>query len=1678
MADINTTAKFTADISSLKAAMQQAQRQVKLVTSEFRAATAGMDDWTKSEEGLAAKLKQLNGILDAQKKKLAVLNAELKNAEQTDGKGSAAADRLRTSINNLQASITKTEKDIAQYNKQLEELPETMEDAGDAADKASEGFTVLKGALAGLVADGVKVAISALKDMAKEAFNVGKDFESAMSKVGAVSGASAEEMQQLTDKAKEMGENTKFSATESAEAFNYMAMAGWKTSEMLDGIEGVMNLAAASGADLATTSDIVTDALTAMGYGAKDAGRLADVMASASSNANTNVEMMGSTFQYVAPLIGALGMSMEDTAVAIGLMANAGVKGDKAGTALRSTLNRLSAPPKECAEEMEKLGLSLTDSDGKMKSLQQVIIELRGAFRGLSETEKTAAAKHIAGAEAMSGLLAIVNASDQDFQKLTYAINNSSGAAEEMAKTMNDNVGGQLTLLRSKIEGIMIKLFERASDSMKQGIETVGETLDKVDWDKAGDELGKFATSAANLFKYLITNSSTIINVLKVIGTAFATIFVAQKISATVSAVSTLITVIKSTSSASALLTSAMGALGISMSAIPIMAVITAFAALVGYIGKVNKEMDEQAQKNYGLSASQKQLINTIDEQTTSLKAAAEARKSEGDEIDGNATKLNNLVDSYNSLIDENGKVKSGSEELAQTLLGSLAEGLGTTIDKIKENIDQNGKLSTSIDDLIQKKIQESKLAAYEDDYNQALKDEYDAWKNLTSAGKEQIDAEKKLAEAREKLTKAQAAYNDQLNLDPRNFGNMKQAEKDVKAAEESLQTINQKLEESRQNWATTQSTIENYNQATAAAMKGNSQEVGEALNKLQNGLVNYGTATKQQLEDQVVNAKTNLDTIRQYYAEGFGTEEMVQSAQQSLDLAKQELDKFATDAGTAGTDASNNLKGSISDGLAGLAGTVEDIGSSSYGALKASMGDWKAVGDEKTGDFLGVLDGKTGEASQKGEALAKSAADGAKNGSKEFKTASEDNVKNGYMGAMESLNGEVKNQGAKLPEWAGTGAQSNEAPLINAGNWTTVKFGDAIAQKQSYAEGKAKEVATATATALDSNKGEAEKSGQNFAQGFINGIGSLVSAAVQKAKELADAALGSLKSTQKEGSPSKITYESGEFFGEGYEKGIESTKKAVVKAAGGIAKLALSELKKTQKEGSPSQLTYQSGRMFTQGYINGIGSLEKQLVQTTKNLVNKALAELLKLKDFNFSDVAENASTAFSSGVQKQISYMLDRISYQNQQQLKDFDNTMQQLQDASAAEVEKAQADSQKKQDKLQKKIEKKQEKTQTKSVKKQIKNLQKKVKAEQKALTESTEQISKSYEQQIAEQQKMKEAYQQVSASMISQFQEAVQEYQTAAQKLIDDTMNNISSDYQSQYDALISKQDNLIQKLKDAGDLFNVSNAGVMTINDIKAQTQAIRDYASRLEQIKKKVSSDLFDEIAKYDIKEGNAFMDRLLAMSDAELKAYSDAFDEKMSVAESLSKNLYKSDFDTIANNYEKAMKAAFAGLPKQLEQLGYQTMQGFLSGLTTNTSYMEESVKTFISGMVDTFKQQLGIHSPSKVGISLGENFGGAFADGLLEMVKTVQAAAKDITSAVTDSLDFQDSISAAKASVSAATGTSGMNRNAGSFVGDRNQIINFNQINNSPKALDRLTIYRQTNNILFQAKVGLSNV
>lgn len=328
--------------------------------------------------------------------------------------------------------------------------------------------------------DILKGSMTAIAGLGGAAIKIGSDFESGMSKVAAISGASGQELEKLTEKAKEMGSTTKFSATESAAAFEYMAMAGWKTEDMLNGIEGIMSLAAASGEDLATTSDIVTDALTAFGMKASDAGHFSDVLAQASSNANTNVGMMGETFKYVAPVAGALGYTAEDTALAIGLMANAGIKGSSAGTALRSMMSRLTKPTKEVQSAMNRLGISLTDDNGKMKSLNEVMTDLRNGFNGLSEAEAAELASSLAGQEAMSGLLAIVNASDDDFKKLERSIYNCDGAATRMAETMSDNLQGQITILKSGVEGLAISLYENMQAPCMEIVKTAQEMIQEL----------------------------------------------------------------------------------------------------------------------------------------------------------------------------------------------------------------------------------------------------------------------------------------------------------------------------------------------------------------------------------------------------------------------------------------------------------------------------------------------------------------------------------------------------------------------------------------------------------------------------------------------------------------------------------------------------------------------------------------------------------------------------------------------------------------------------------------------------------------------------------------------------------------------------------------------------------------------------------------------------------------------------------------------------------------------------------------------------------------------------------------------------------------------------------------------------------------------------------------------
>lgn len=416
----------------------------------------------------------------------------------------------------------------------------------------SSGFQDGIDNISGIASKGIKAtaaiiggAATAVSGFAATAIKAGSDFEAGMSKVQAISGASGDEIAKLADKAKEMGAKTKFSATESAEAMQYMAMAGWKTGDMLDGIEGIMNLAAASGEDLASTSDIVTDALTAFGKAAGQSGKFADALAAAASNSNTNVAMLGESFKYVAPVAGALGYSYQDVSVALGLMANSGIKASMAGTSLRQLFTNLAKPTDSMAAAMDYLGISLQDDEGNMKSLMDVMQDLRKSFgkcqmpmdefqsklaeldtqyangeltekkynKALQDlTEKAYGAEGalkakyaatLAGTQGMSGLLAIVNSSDDDFDKLTEAIYNSDGAAEKMADTMNDNLQGAITLAKSALESVQIALYEKVQEPMKDTVKTVTSMLEDMNNSLAENGFNglviSFASSLAQL---------------------------------------------------------------------------------------------------------------------------------------------------------------------------------------------------------------------------------------------------------------------------------------------------------------------------------------------------------------------------------------------------------------------------------------------------------------------------------------------------------------------------------------------------------------------------------------------------------------------------------------------------------------------------------------------------------------------------------------------------------------------------------------------------------------------------------------------------------------------------------------------------------------------------------------------------------------------------------------------------------------------------------------------------------------------------------------------------------------------------------------------------------------------------------------------------------------------------
>lgn len=494
------TVEIGGDTTGLEKALKSVNTTIRNTQSQLKDVNRLLKLDPSNTELLSQKQRALKEAIGATKEKLETLKQAQEQAKQQLENGDLGQDKYDA----LQREIIETEQELRRLQEEaastsvalskIDQAGKKMEAFGDSVTSAGQKIMPASMAVAGLGAAAVKTAT---------------DFDEGMSKVAAISGATGDDLDALRDKAREMGAKTKFSASEAADAMNYMAMAGWKTGDMLEGIEGIMNLAAASGEDLATTSDIVTDALTAFGLTAQDSGHFADILAAASSNANTNVAMMGETFKYCAPIAGALGFSAEDTAEAIGLMANAGIKSTQAGTALRTIMNNLSGEVKITGAALGEVTIATTNADGSMRDLSDILSDCRGAFSQLSESEQAAAAEALVGKNAMSGFLALMNAGEGDIEKLSSAIDSCSdtfvktvdgaiipmsqaleegvewieeynGVSEKMAAVMQDNLGGQLTILKSQIQELAISFGEMLMPAIRAIVSNIQAFVDKL----------------------------------------------------------------------------------------------------------------------------------------------------------------------------------------------------------------------------------------------------------------------------------------------------------------------------------------------------------------------------------------------------------------------------------------------------------------------------------------------------------------------------------------------------------------------------------------------------------------------------------------------------------------------------------------------------------------------------------------------------------------------------------------------------------------------------------------------------------------------------------------------------------------------------------------------------------------------------------------------------------------------------------------------------------------------------------------------------------------------------------------------------------------------------------------------------------------------------------------------
>lgn len=715
------------DTSGLQKAISKVNSATSSLTKELRGVNSLLKLDPSNTKLLAQKQEVLSETIETTSKKLEQLKKV--QDEVLANPNNVSEENYR----NLQREIINTENKL----KQLQSQASKWNEAGQKLEEFGNKITKISNKIDNV---GSKLTTSLtlpVLAIGTAAISTGNDFEKQMSRVQAIAGATKEELEELTNQAIDLGASTSFSASEVASGMENLASAGFTTHEIMSSMPGLLDLAASSGADLATASEIAASAIRGFGLEASESAHVADVFAEAAARTNAQTEDMGEAMKYIAPVAHTMGISLEETAAAIGIMSDAGIKGSQAGTSLRGALTRLTKPTDKMTKVMEKLGISFYDSEGKMKSLTEIIKMLQDSTAKLSEEQQQYTLATLFGTESLSGMLSLIQRGPKELNNLTKSFEGADGAAKDMANTMLDNTSGAIEEMKGSLESAGIAIQKTLAPYIKDLTKKIQELVDK--FIKLSDE------EKENVIKTvaLVATIGPAVKIIGKLGTGIGTL--SKGIGSLSKLIGTLIPKIVQTSGAASTLSGVLSGLGVAGAG-----AIAFFGAAAVGIGVYQVKQHEtiiEANKLTQETIKQKDAFNLLIE-TQNQKLASDMQQ---------ISKTEELWQELQKITDENGKVKSGYEERAKVVTSALSKALGTEINLNGDVVQGYKDIQSEIDNLIRKKKAEAIMSAQEEAYTEAFSARQDAYKQILDLQNQISEKQNKIAFAdgreRAKLT-------------------------------------------------------------------------------------------------------------------------------------------------------------------------------------------------------------------------------------------------------------------------------------------------------------------------------------------------------------------------------------------------------------------------------------------------------------------------------------------------------------------------------------------------------------------------------------------------------------------------------------------------------------------------------------------------------------------------------------------------------------------------------------------------------------------------------------------------------------------------------------------------------------------------------------------------------------